>query len=409
MLQYSPTAIRAGQLLQRKQMSQAQQNELLSKALQEQKDNDRRTSQAQMMRERSMEGFGPGAGLAGVAAQLMNAYGARKMDDRTDAEYQQRQQRQNEMYAGLLGSDQDPNSPLAGMSPQQRQLISKALQSGDSNLIEAVAGQVLKTSFEPAGKPKFGMTTANGQRIAYREDDPTQTISMGTADDKPPSEWDMYERAMQQVPEAERVPFLQYKKMLAEAGSTRVNTNVTNMMPGPKKADEAFAGGPYVDWLSGGYANVQKNIQSLDEAIGELRGAKEGDLTGAVGYIPDGIRTMVAPQSVDVQQRVEQVVQGGMREVLGGQYTQAEADAYIKRMYNPKLIKDANIRRIEAFRKMLMRGAQAKQAASMYFQKNGTLEGYQGQMPTWDDFYDAIGEKRDAAGGKEDPLGIRRK
>jgi hypothetical protein len=151
-----------------------------------------------------------------------------------------------------------------------------------------------------------------------------------------------------------------------------------------------------VDWLSGGYANVQKNIQSLDEAIGELNAADPGDLSGpGVGLIPDGVKTFVAPRSLDVQQRIEQVVQGGIREVLGGQYTQAEADAYIKRMYNPKLKEAANVKRLQAFRNQLMRGAQAKQASSMYFQKNGTLEGYQGQMPSWDDFYSAIGEKRE--------------
>ncbi len=404
-LLYNPASLQASALLQRRPMSQAQQNEMLSRALQEQMANDPQQGQIQDWRDRSMTPFGVGAGLTGVAAQIASALVAKDQEKKLTADYQGRQAAKTKMYEEILGRgptySTDESGAMGGsgtvadnLPPAQREMISRVLQSGNPDMIEAVAGQVLKSQFAEVKPTEYDTVTVDGRVKRVAKTDPNKVTDLGAAPDNLTTDQREYNFAVSQIPEGQPKPsFTDWVRENKRAGAS--STSITNMMPGPKKADEAFAGGPYVDWLSGGYANTQKNIQSLDEALGELRGSKPGDLTGAVGYIPDSVRTMVAPQSMDVQQRVEQVVQGGMRDVLGGQYTQAEADAYIKRMYNPKLGKDANIRRIESFRNQLMRGAQAKQAASMYFQKNGTLEGYQGQMPTWDDFYAAIGEKRD--------------
>lgn len=398
-LLYNPTSIQAASLLQRRPASKAQETQMLSQALMDAKEKDPLYKAAL---DRKAYQPVPRAGAIGEIAKHLAQWEGEQDIKALDQQYQDKQARQNEMYSQILSGGEGGQSVMDNLPPQQREIISRVLQSGDSDLIQAVVGQVVQQSFEPGMKTKVEYIDGPDGKYAVdpaKPDAPPRKV----LDAKPskPQDVQEYEYAKAQFEEANPgqrfMPFTDFDTSRRKAGAS--NTSVTNMMPGPKKADEAFASGPYVDWLSGGYANVQKNIQSLDEAIGQLSAAEPGDLSGpGVGLIPDAAKPFVAPQSLDVQQRVEQVVQGGMREVLGGQYTQNEADAYIKRMYNPSLSEAANVKRLQAFRNQLMRGAQAKQASSMYFQKNGTLEGYQGQMPSWDDFYSAIGEKRESGG-----------
>lgn len=128
---------------------------------------------------------------------------------------------------------------------------------------------------------------------------------------------------------------------------------------------------------SGGYSGAIRNLESLEDAIQTLSQGK--GLTGpTVGMFPKGVRDFTNPESAAVQERVEQVVQGSLRQTLGAQFTEKEGMLVIKRAYNPVLSEAENIKRIAAVQKELRGIAEAKAAAAQYFEENGSLVGYKG-------------------------------
>jgi hypothetical protein len=187
---YNPTAIRAGALMQRRPMSEAQKQEALSQALQEQMANDPRSGQIQDWRDRSMTPFGVGAGLTGVAAQLASALVAKDQEKKLGAEYQDRQAKKNEMYSQILGQPsgatpgiggaQSGGSPMDALTPQQRAMIGPML--ADPDMQEQAAAFLLKQSFEPGQKPKYSTPiNVNGELVTFNENNPDDRKTLGKA------------------------------------------------------------------------------------------------------------------------------------------------------------------------------------------------------------------------------------
>lgn len=117
-------------------------------------------------------------------------------------------------------------------------------------------------------------------------------------------------------------------------------------------------------------------------SIGELRSiasdlGRTDTATGPIiGNLPKAVRDVITPEGAALQDRATKVIQGGMRAVLGGQYTQAEADGYIARSYNPRLPEAENQRRITQIADEMENMLQNKEAALAYFQKHGTTQGF---------------------------------
>ena len=87
---------------------------------------------------------------------------------------------------------------------------------------------------------------------------------------------------------------------------------------------------------------------------------------------------------------VEEVVQRNLRIVLGAQFTQKEGERLIARAFNPRLEEPENAKRVRRLITQIRTAAQQKQAASDYFEANGTLVGFKGKRPSLSDF-DGIG------------------
>lgn len=154
--------------------------------------------------------------------------------------------------------------------------------------------------------------------------------------------------------------------------------------PAQQKVDEAFAP-DYAQFVAGGgYADVQKGMGELAMAQSALA---QGGITGlAVALQPDPMLAITNPKALDVRETVEQVVQRNLRLILGAQFTEKEGQRLIERAYNPKLKDEVNSRRVAALLMQITQAAQAKQAAAMYYEQNGTLAGFKGRIPTWSDF-----------------------
>jgi hypothetical protein len=171
-----------------------------------------------------------------------------------------------------------------------------------------------------------------------------------------------------------------------------------------RAVDTAFAK-EYADFVaSGGIADTQKNLTQLRDVQKRLAGGRE-NLTGPlIGSMPDALLAAVNPEAMAVRDRVQEVVQRNLRIVLGAQFTQKEGDALIARSYNPRLSEKENASRLEALIGAIDGAAKAKISAARYYEANGTLQGFRGELPTVADLDNAMER---AAPSPQPPRSVR--
>lgn len=187
--------------------------------------------------------------------------------------------------------------------------------------------------------------------------------------------------------------YLEGQAALKRAGKTQVNVdyNKGGLSPGQEEIDKNFAKEVYVPFKTkGGFADARKQLGQLRTAMEALKDPSK-KLTGpVVGLSPDMALAMFNPEAVDVRERVEEVVQRNLREVLGAQFTEKEGERLIARAYNPKLSQEVNADRLSQLIDQIDSAAKAKADAVQYFDEKGTLRGFEGKTYTMSDFYGAI-------------------
>lgn len=154
-----------------------------------------------------------------------------------------------------------------------------------------------------------------------------------------------------------------------------------------KAVDEQFAK-DYVAFTTGGAQDAAKQLAQLKDVVTRLN-APGADLTGPIrGRVPDSIQAFTATgqKAIGTRERVEEVVQRSLRAILGAQFTEKEGERLIARAYNPTLGEKENAVRVQRLLTQLDQAFQAKQDAARYFEKNGTLEGWKGKLPSISDF-----------------------
>lgn len=152
---------------------------------------------------------------------------------------------------------------------------------------------------------------------------------------------------------------------------------------GQEARDKAFAK-DYAQFANaGGYASIRKNLTTLQGVVEKLKGS---ELTGGVmeRFAPESARDYYRKafdqEAQDVKDQVEQVIQQSLRQTLGAQFTEKEATRLIERSYNPALSPEKNIQRLNSTINELDSMARAKELSGRYFEKNGTLAGYQAPL-----------------------------
>jgi hypothetical protein len=177
--------------------------------------------------------------------------------------------------------------------------------------------------------------------------------------------------------------------------------------PGDIAVDKEFAEKEYVPWVSGGYADVQKNIKQLEHAQSAL--AQNKGLTGGImGAAPDWMRmwTEKGREAISVREAVEEVAQRNLRQILGGQFAMQEGEKLIARAFNPKLTDAENARRVGLLINHTRELANAKQEATDYFKARGSLKGF--DMKRLRLNHDIFGDRTaPASGGGEIAPGVR--
>lgn len=170
---------------------------------------------------------------------------------------------------------------------------------------------------------------------------------------------------------------------------------------GQSAVDREFAK-EYVDYIAkGGYTDTQKQLSQLQESLNTLKsGANVSGL--AAGLTPDWLQSVTNPKALETKERIEEVVQRNLRAVLGAQFTEKEGERLIKRAFNPYLSEEENTMRLEKLMRQIADAAEKKKQATEYFEQNGTLTGFTGNLPTMNDFniedkeqeseYDSLGD-----------------
>ena len=158
-----------------------------------------------------------------------------------------------------------------------------------------------------------------------------------------------------------------------------------------KELDKAFTKDA-LDWGKGGAADAMKNITQIKDVITDINLAvREGRTPSGplVGVQNDLVQSFLNPTATDIRNRVQEVVQRNLREILGAQFTQAEGLALIERAYNQRLDPEQNLRRLNALLEQMATAATAKQQMYEHFMKEGTLFGYQAgrTLPTLDELH----------------------
>lgn len=195
-------------------------------------------------------------------------------------------------------------------------------------------------------------------------------------------------------PELEQNAIVQPDGSIMPVGPPMRRGSGTTVNVGTGKGQEALDkefGKDAAEFLSGGYADVQKNLDQLRSVQSDLQAVASGesdkDLTGAlVGNTPDFMLQFTNPEALNSRELVEEVVQRNLREVLGAQFTEKEGERLISRAYNPRLSEKANAERVGRLVQQIGNAAQSKVEAMEYFDKNGTLKGFQGRVYTASDF-----------------------
>jgi hypothetical protein len=177
-----------------------------------------------------------------------------------------------------------------------------------------------------------------------------------------------------------------YAKFLADQDAEAPETPA-----GLKKLDEKFA-----ETLSGTSAQMlaaaRQDAAAVSSVLKRLESGEE--LTGPfIGSLPESLRAIVKPTSVQAQQLVEQVVQKNLRAILGGQFAQKEGEQLVRRAYNPLLPEEQNAARLRALLLTLDAAAENKMRMEKYFYENNySLKGFKGPtgVPSISDFEAAV-------------------
>jgi len=171
------------------------------------------------------------------------------------------------------------------------------------------------------------------------------------------------------------------EKTASAAGKEREN-ELPNLTPGQKATDEAF-GKDYAAWTAGGGEQGLRNkLKRIADLQAELRSAgSPGTLSGFfVGRAPTGVRQAVNERSMTLESDARSLVTATLRQILGAAFTEKEGERIFNQSFDPKLSEEANAHNLQRILGENLTNAAARVAATSYYEKNGTLQGFKQDM-----------------------------
>lgn len=148
---------------------------------------------------------------------------------------------------------------------------------------------------------------------------------------------------------------------------------------GQVKADEAF-GKDMPEYVTKGTALATKNIDRLRGALQTLSSGNVDTKSyrSKIPYIGNALLELSQPEIATIRDDIRNAIQGGLKEVLGGQYTAQEGEDMFNRAFNTSFDAKENARRTMQELAALENMKANKDAAVAYFREKGTLSGFGG-------------------------------
>jgi len=201
----------------------------------------------------------------------------------------------------------------------------------------------------------------------------------------------------QSLPEDQQKIYLQLKKLDEESierlekSKKRGQQGGVVVSPIQMKIDEAF-GQDAVDYLGGGQAQIQANIDNLKNKIKILKSGELNVSGPMVGNIPESVQSFVNPAALSFIGDIRDIVFQSLREKLGAQFTEREGDRLVAAAFDQRLPEAENIKRLERLLKTIEGAASSKEDMIAHYRKKGTLEGYEQKALTFDRIFDSIND-----------------
>lgn len=159
--------------------------------------------------------------------------------------------------------------------------------------------------------------------------------------------------------------------------------------PLQKKIDDAF-GLKAVEYLSGGQAQVEANINNLKDKIRILESGELNVSGPIVGNTPEFAQSFANPAALSFIGDIRDIVFQSLREKLGAQFTEKEGDRLVAAAFDQRLPEAENVKRLQRLLKTIEGAASSKEDMIAHYRKNKTLDGYEQKALTFDSLFDSM-------------------
>lgn len=243
----------------------------------------------------------------------------------------------------------------------QSQDEDRAMKMTQSGLIKAPDGSIQMSPEAKAAQARKGLIEQAGLlKSGYR-------IGKGVDG----------QEVLEKIPGFEDIDDKYKKARIKEIENRGGNVNLT---PGEKAFDISASKELSEYGIGGGRGVIEKNLKLLESAITDLESGKAEDRSGGVsGMIGDRAMDLGNPKASATRDKIRSAVQGSLKQILGGQYTEKEGQDIFNRAYNPRLSNSENIRRVKAELDYLRDLSTSKDSAAKYFAERGTMKGMSNQ------------------------------
>ena len=164
------------------------------------------------------------------------------------------------------------------------------------------------------------------------------------------------------------------------------------MNKGEISTDEKFAT-IYTKYIDDGRgAKNVANLERLNDAEEILKtAAKNGvAISGVTAGMLSGsprLQALLNEQGLMTEERVASVIQQTLKEILGGQFSEKEGEALIRRGYNASLSPEENLERLLDLKSQVQQLIETEEDSVNYFEKNNkSMRGYKGKTYTEESF-----------------------
>ena len=188
-------------------------------------------------------------------------------------------------------------------------------------------------------------------------------------------------------------PKITYDKKVAETAAVQgLGFGERPMNKGEISTDEKFAT-IYTKYIDDGRgAKNVANLERLEDAQLILEtAAKNGVAISGVsaGMLSDfpKLAAYFNEQGLMVEERVASVIQQSLKEILGGQFSEREGEALIRRGYNPSLSPEENLERLLDLKAQSQQLIETEKESVDYYENNNkSMRGYKGKEYTSESF-----------------------